>query len=112
MVKFYFDNDAPFRLSPRYFYPNQHPQHKVMYLRTTGAFKSIEKLLNHPLKSQNLSNIYEIDIDEPHYYNESDDYGTHAITNLGEIPYQEIDYAKHLHHNHPLQEYHLSMGRR
>lgn len=102
MVKFYFDNNAPFKISPQYIQPDQHPEHKVIYFRTTGAFKSVKELLNHPLKSQNLSEIYEIDIDETHYSLKSDDFGAHEITNLGKIPYQEIDYTQHLPHNHPL----------
>lgn len=102
MVKFYFNNDLPFIVSPQYSKPNQHPEHKVICFQTTRAFKSVKELLNHPLKSQNISNIYEIDIDEPHYYLELDDFGAHEITNLGEIPYQEINYAQHLPYNHPL----------
>lgn len=102
MVKFYFDNDTPFKVSPQYSEPKQHPKHKVIYFRTTNAFKSVKELLNHPLKSQNLNNIYEIDIDEPHYYIKSDNFGAHQITNLGKIPYREINYTQHLPHNHPL----------
>lgn len=102
MVTYYFDNDAPFKISPQYIQPDQHPQYKVTYLRTTGAFESVEALLNHLIKIDKLSNIYQIDIEEPQYYAKANRYGGYIITNLGEIPYQEIDYAKHLPPNHPL----------
>ena len=102
MVTYYFDNDAPFRVSPRYIQPDQHPQHKITYLRTTHAFESVEELLKYPLNLEQLSNIYQIDIEEPQYYVQATNYGGHIITNLGQIPYQEIDYAKHLPQNHPL----------
>jgi len=102
MVTYYFDNDAPFKISPQYIQPDQHPQHKVTYLRTTGAFESVEALLNYPLKSGQLSNIYQIDIEEPQYYVKASTHGGHIITNLGKIPYHEIDYAQHLPYDHPL----------
>ena len=102
MVTYYFDNDVPFKVSPRYTQPDQHPQYKVTYLRTINAFESIEILLNNLIKLEKLSNIYQIDIEEPQYYVKANTYGGYIITNLGEIPYQEIDYAKHLPQNHPL----------
>lgn len=102
MTTYYFDNDAPFRVSPRYIQPDQHPQHKITYLRTTSAFESVEALLNHPLKIDKLSNIYQIDIEEPQYYVKASTHGGHIITNLGKIPYHEIDYTQHLPYDHPL----------
>lgn len=102
MVTYYFDNDAPFRVSPQYIQPDQHPQHKITYLRTTHAFESVEELLKYPLNLEQLSNIYQIDIEEPQYYVQATNYGGHIITNNGKIPYQEIEYVKHLPQNHPL----------